>query len=198
MKFLIIGESSDDAKREEMSDSDTPPGPIAIPTEKYQWGLLMGKAYSRSNVQILNVPGRGRSAFAARDFNPGDFVCEYASSLRVKETPDWREDRNAELGIGCYCLDAVYNGITYTFDASSRIKDPGHYINHAGKNYSLCVYPPAMIGTPPNQRLRIGFVAKKKIMKGDELFLIMESKMKASHGYPVMQRLLKQQSISWK
>ena len=168
--FVDVDNSSDEGRREGLSDSESIPGILATPAEKYQWGLLMGKSYSRANVRIMNVPGRGRSAFADRDFNAGDFVCEYASSVREKETPDWREQRNEDLGIGCFCLDAAYKGKQYTFDASTRIKDPGRYINHARRNYNLTIMPAVMIDTPPNQRLRIGFVAKKAIAKGDELF----------------------------
>lgn len=116
------------------------------------------------------VPGRGRSAFAARAFNPGQYVCEYASTVRKTLDPDWGEERNGELGIGCYCLDATYQGVKYTFDASARINDPGRYINHARKNANLVKMPPVMIGAPPKSRLRIGFVAKQGINEGDELF----------------------------
>jgi len=134
------------------------------------WGLLKGKAYSRRNVTIKQVENRGRSAFANRNFRAGDFVCEYGSSVRVRTTPDWAEERNEDLGIGCYCLDASYKGIIYTFDASMRIKDPGRYINHASKNCNLVKMKPVMVGNPPNNRLRIGFVAKHAIKKGEELF----------------------------
>ena len=115
------------------------------------------------------VKERGRSAFANRSFKPGEFVCEYSSLVRKKTNPDWGEERNADLGIGCYCLDATYQGIQYTFDAGPRINDPGRYINHAAKNGNLQMWP-VMIGNPPECRLRIGFVAKKAIAKGDELF----------------------------
>ena len=35
---------------------------------------------------IAEVKGRGRSAFAARDFSAGDFVCEYASCISPRRT----------------------------------------------------------------------------------------------------------------
>ena len=132
--------------------------------------MLKGKAFSRRNVTCREVEGRGRSAFANKTFHPGQFVCEYASIVRRTTATDWGEERNAELGIGCYCLDATYQGVQYTFDAGPRINDPGRYINHAAKNANLVKMKPVMIGTPPNQRLRIGFVAKKTINEGDELF----------------------------
>ena len=107
-----------------MSDVDDRPNPVALPCEKYLWGLLKGKAYSRSNVTVATVKGRGRSAFASRDFAAGDFVCEYASCLRSPKDK-WSEDRNESLGIQSYCLDATYGGKLVTFDASPYINDPG-------------------------------------------------------------------------
>lgn len=161
---------SNDSPHEGFSDSDDSPGELATPKECYLWGLLKGKGYSRRNVTIRMVKGRGRSAFAARSFKPGQFVCEYASLVRRTTDPDWGEQRNAELGVGCYCLDATYQGIKYTFDASARINDPGRYINHASRNANLQKMPPVMIGSPPKSRLRIGFVAKRHIAEGDEMF----------------------------
>ena len=168
--------SSDDGRREDLSDSsddnqhDRQLLSLATPAEKYQRGLLMGKRHSRRNVDIREVEGRGRSAFASKNFEEGDFVCEYASSVRVKSMPDKFEERNEELGIGCYCLDATFKGTMYTFDGSSRLKDPGRYINHASRNCNLVKMKPVMVGNPPHDRLRMGFVAKKPIMEGEELF----------------------------
>ena len=78
----MLDDSSDDGQREGMSDEESRPNPLALPCEKYLWGLLNGKAYSRANVIIAEVKGRWGSAFAARDFSAGDFVCEYASCIR--------------------------------------------------------------------------------------------------------------------
>ena len=44
------------------------------------------------------------------------------------------------------------------------------YINHASVNYNLILMKPVMVGDPPSQRLRIGFVARWGIKTGDELF----------------------------
>lgn len=119
-------------------------------------------------MEIREVPGRGRSAFAAKHFESGDFVCEYRGVVRQKHGDDWRDQRNASLGIGCYCFDVTYEGTTYVFDASASINDPGRYINHASKNYNLLKMQPVMMGDPPS--LRIGFVARREIKYGDELF----------------------------
>jgi len=126
MTIEDVVQSSDEECREGMSDQDLQTSSISTPEENYLWGLLRGKKLSRKNVVIASVPGRGRSAFAARDFVAGSFVCEYAS---IVTTPNsiWSEDRNTVLNIGCYCLDATLDGECITFDASSRINDPGRY-----------------------------------------------------------------------
>ena len=44
------------------------------------------------------------------------------------------------------------------------------YINHASAHYNLVLMKPVMVGDPPSERLRIGFVARRYINKGEELF----------------------------
>ena len=131
---------------------------------------MKGTRYSRDNVHIDEVEGRGRSAFAAKSFNAGDFVCEYKGVVRKKIAEDWGDQRNASLGLGCYCLDATYECTTYVFNATASINDPGRYINHASKNYNLLKMPPVLIGKPPHAQLKIGFVARTDIKQGEELF----------------------------
>lgn len=184
------------SSNEGFEDHTDTPHPLATPKEKYLWGFLKGTEFSRNNVTIRPVKGRGRSAFAAKSFNAGDFVCEYRGVVRKKEKgkPDYGDQRNASLGLGSYCLDATFENVEYTFDATASINDPGRYINHASKNYNLLKMPPAMIGGPPSYTvkpgkpanstvkpgdptnstvkptLKIGFIAKRDISKGDELF----------------------------
>ena len=83
---------------------------------------------------------------------------------------DWGDERNASLGLGCYCLDAVFNNETYVFDATPSINDPGRCINHTRRNCNLVLQQPVKIGEPPNDHLRIGFVAKRDVKAGEELF----------------------------
>ena len=146
--------------------SDSPTMPYATAMEKYLNGLMNAKKRSRRNVKVAYVSGRGRSAFAAKNFNPGDFICEYAAIVRKKEDPDVTEQMVADIGLGCYCLDATYEGKKYTFDASSKCNDPGRYINHAAKHFNLILKQPLMI----KGKLKIGLVARSFIKKGEELF----------------------------
>ena len=67
-------------------DTTDNPNPLANPKERYLWGLLKGKEYSRANVTVKEVPGRGHSAFAAKNFRSGDFVCDYGGVVRKNGT----------------------------------------------------------------------------------------------------------------
>ena len=76
------------------------------------------------------------------------------------------DKRYSSLGLGCYALDAYHEGRWYTFDATGTITDPGRYINHASRNNNLTLMKPVVIAG----RLRIGFVAKRNIKAGEELY----------------------------
>ena len=58
------------------------------------------------------------AAYAAIDFKPGDFVCEYAACVKTTEESKQKDNMYGSLGIGCYCLDSVYDGAKITFDAT--------------------------------------------------------------------------------
>jgi len=155
---------------EGFKDTSTEPHPLATPREKYLWGLLKGTTFSRNIVQIEVVEGQGRSTFASRDFKAGDFICEHRGVVWTKKKDNWGDQPNASLGLGCYCLDATYENVQYVFDATASINNPGRYINHARRNYNLVKMTPVMIGEPPHGTLKIGFVAKRDISCGEELF----------------------------
>ena len=70
---------SDSEPREEMTDSDSSAAPYATTKEKYLNGLLKGPALSRRHVDIGYVRGRQRTAYAAKDFYAGDFLCKYGA-----------------------------------------------------------------------------------------------------------------------
>ena len=151
------------------SDDDVHQAAVAYPVEKYRWGLAKGPTLSRSNVDV-RMSVRGRSAYAKRDFCPGDFVCEYRGVLKPKEESLQDEKQYEELGLGCYCLDVEYEGSTYTIDATDTINDPGRYINHASKNANLQKMRPVVTGKGKKRKPRVGFTALRHIKEGEELF----------------------------
>lgn len=148
-------------------DSDGDQNALATPAERYFYGLLKGKYHSRSNVNIAEVPGKVRGAIAAKDFQGGDFVCEYAACVKpMKDSLGCNDDKQyAPLGLGCYALDAYHEGQWFTFDATGTINDPGRYINHGSRNTNLVLRKSVFLAG----RLRIGFVAKCNIKAGEEL-----------------------------
>ena len=81
--------------------------------------------------------------------------------VRKKKGDDWGDQCNPSLGIGCFCLDATHENVTYVFYAAASINDPGRYINHARRNYNLVKMPPALIRKHPHASLKIGFVTRK-------------------------------------
>ncbi len=63
-------------------------------------------------------------------------------------------------------IQATHNKKKLWFDARGRIGSLGRYINHAAKGANLLLRPPVYA----RGRLRIGFVAKKEIQPGEEVF----------------------------
>ena len=158
-----------DESNEGFSDPSNSPNPIATTKEKYFWGLMKGKEYARSNVTVKEVEGRG-ALHLRQSHSRLVTVCDYGGMVRKKVGEDWGDQRYASLGLGCYCLDAVYNNEKYVFDATASINDPGRYINHAKRNSNLAIRSPVMIGEPPNSQLKIEFVAIRDVNAGEELF----------------------------
>lgn len=89
-------------------------------------------------------------------------MCKYGSKVLPKEQSMADDHRHQEAGFGSYCLDAMYQGNWYTFDATLSLKDPGWYINHASRRCNLRFMPPIMIGRGANQQLRIEFLASQE------------------------------------
>lgn len=77
---------------------------------------------------------------------------------------------NMCIDLGSYYLDAYYDEKVYTFDATATINDPGRYINHASRNANLQLMKPVPIGEGLQRRLRIGFVARREITCGEQLY----------------------------
>ena len=136
------------------------------PQEKYVHGMGKGKEVSRANVNVSIREDGERAGYAARNFLAGDFVCEYAATVKLKETSLEEQETYKSLGLGCFCLDAEYNGRMYTFDATATINDPGRYINHRSRDYNLVIMKPIFV----NGKLRIGLSAKRDIKCGEELY----------------------------
>ena len=142
--------------------------PYSNTKEKYLNGLKHGITRSRNNVAVGLAPDRGRTGFAKKNFQPGDFVCEYVGTIRQLDSRkgDWGDLCNQQLNTGCYCLDVTFNGIRYVIDATDEPNHPGRYINHARQNPNLVMLQPVTLAG----ELHCGLVAKRLIKAGQELF----------------------------
>jgi len=103
------------------ADSDGEVPPFCNPREKYIRGMSKGKKHSSANVYVQIRTDGERAGYAAKNFMAGDFVCEYATTVKLKETSLKEQETYESLGISSFCLDAEYNGTMYTFDASATI-----------------------------------------------------------------------------
>jgi len=61
---------------------------------------LKGRKYSRSNVLVKETRPGERSAYATKNFNCGDFVCEHAACMKTKEQSLAEGDRYEQLDLG--------------------------------------------------------------------------------------------------
>lgn len=121
----MVDSSDSDINREGLSDIDTEPlPPWTTSIERYVRGLSSKKT-SRANIEVKLINNGERGAFAARCFHQDDFVCEYASMVLFKSESIQDQERYKVAGLGCYCLDAKYEGEWYTFDATLTLRDPG-------------------------------------------------------------------------
>ena len=89
IKFIPFSPDTNESNHEGFEDVSNSPNPLATPKEKYLWGLLKGKRYARENIAIKEVKGRGWSAFAAKNFKCGDFICDYSGVVRKKLKRTW-------------------------------------------------------------------------------------------------------------
>jgi len=91
------------------SDDDLHQSDIATPADINEWGLTKGPSLSRSNV-VVRASVRGRSAYANRDFRPGDFVCEYCGVLKprtIKVSRMRRTMETAESDVSVWMLSIM-------------------------------------------------------------------------------------------
>ena len=107
-----------------------------------------------------------RGVRAATDIPCNMFVAEYESNLLTPDEARDRETRHSEEGEDMYMLEATYEGKKVIFDATYRYNSCGRFINHSKKRANLLLRNPIQV----RGRLRIGFIAKRAIKAGEELF----------------------------
>ena len=94
------------------------------------------------------------------------FVAEYDAEVLTPEEAEEREARYDIEGEGLYVLQTMYNNKRVIFDATYKSTTLGRLINHSKKHANILLRPPLEV----EGKLRIGFIAKRAILEGEELF----------------------------
>lgn len=106
-----------------------------------------------------------RGVKAATDIPKNMFVAEYEAEVLTPEEALEREERYKVEGEDLYVLQASYNQKKYIFDATYKFSSIGRLINHSKKRANIILRQPVEI----DGKLRIGFLAKRDIKRGEEL-----------------------------
>ena len=116
-------------------------------------------------LEVFTKPNGERGVKAGVDFPQNIFIAEYEGNILAPEMAEEREKRHETEKEDMYMLQACYNGKNIIFDATYRYNARARLINHSKKNANILLRKPIEI----RGKLRIGFVAKRNISKGEEL-----------------------------
>ena len=106
-----------------------------------------------------------RGVKTTEDIPQNMFVAEYEANVLTPEQALQMEERYQIEGENLYILEASYNGRRVIFDATYRSDSIGRLINHSKKDANILLRKPI----DRREKLRIGFIAKRNIVKGEEL-----------------------------
>lgn len=144
------------------------------------------------NLEVRDVPGKGRGVFATNNISKGDFVCRYRGELLTEEQAEARAYAyDVEAGDkdvaekGCYMFWFDHDGRTLCIDAAAEDGSFGRLINHSRNEPNVAPralkLPPRTIKLPRrgsrafrrprtiNVQPGIGFHALRDIAPGEEL-----------------------------
>ena len=120
---------------------------------------------SAEKLEVFTLEDGGRGVRATVDIPQNMFIAEYEANILTPDQAEERERRHQIEGENLYMLDASYDNRRVIFDATYRSDSIARLINHSKKNANLLLRKPIEI----KGKLRIGFIAKKNIQKGEQL-----------------------------
>jgi SET domain-containing protein len=127
-------------------------------------GLLGGSL--PYELELVEVEGKGRGVRVKEKVPKGAYVCEYEGEVYPRKERAAREREYAVNGEGCYILDCQTREGWICIDATRSYSAIGRLLNHAPSFLATLVpYKPLLV----NGQWRVGFVASKNLMPGDEL-----------------------------
>ena len=109
------------------------------------------------------------------------FVAEYEANVLTPREADRIEMRHATEKEDLYMLQARYNQQTVVFDATYRSQSIGRLINHSKQKANIILRPPIEV----RGKLRIDFIARRKIKAGEELLFDYDLKSYSKVDLPV-------------
>lgn len=90
------------------------------------------KEQSEEGLVIKHMENKGRGIFATRDFERGQFVCEYAGEMITYKQAKKREELYAQdTQIGCYMYFFEHKSKSYCIDATAETSRLGRLFNHS-------------------------------------------------------------------
>ena len=123
------------------------------------------RAGGEENLEVREVPGKGRGIFSRLGFEKNDYVCEYAGELISCKEGEEREARYLlDEQIGSYIYFFRYSEKRFCIDATEESGRHGRLINHSKTTPNLKTKVCRVDDQP-----RMYFVATVKIEQGDEL-----------------------------
>ena len=132
--------------------------------EQFEAKLLQDD-YSKLDIEVVILEGKGRGVIASRNFVKGEFIVEYAGDLVDETTAKQLEELySLDCSKGCYMYYFSHMGKQFCVDATKESGRYGRLLNHS-RVAPNCTTKIFMLGNMP----RLILVAKCDISEGDEL-----------------------------
>lgn len=123
------------------------------------------KEQVEEGLEIKVLEEKGRGIFATRDFERGDFICEYAGEMISYKQAKKREEMYAQDSkIGCYMYFFEYKSKQYCIDATAETERLGRLLNHSKLENNCHTKLFEM-----NSRPYLILVASRNIKRGEEM-----------------------------
>jgi len=127
---------------------------------------LRGK-YAKLELEIRDIPGKGRGVFTLKPIPKGSFVMEYKTTqVYPQQERGIHEEEYAFNGEGCMILEVETPQGWFCLDATRRHNTLGRLLNHAPPTQAtLKPFKPLKV----NGKLRVGFLSTRDIPAETEL-----------------------------
>ncbi|CAD5116581.1 DgyrCDS5459 [Dimorphilus gyrociliatus] len=132
-------------------------------------------------LNVIETEFKGRGVAAAKTFEKGDFVVEYAGDLiDLSSAKDREKQYSCNTMVGCYMYYFEYQSKRFCVDATIETGRFGRLVNHSRKKPNCKTKVIGINGTP-----RLILIASRNIRIGEEILYDYGDRSKASiEAYP--------------